>query len=177
MGEDLRKEFADAFERHSDELFRHASLRLPSRERALELSQECFLKAWDYVRRGEEVRQYRSFLYRILNNLIIDEYRRARVQSLDAMMENTETRDAIEGDLLRDETDDLEAAMVRYDAGLALEALSSLHPSYRDTLVMRYVDGLSVTEISEMTGESANAISVRIHRGLRKLRELLEHHE
>lgn len=167
----------EAFERHSDELFRHAVLRLSNRERAVELAQECFLKAWEYASRGGDVRQYRSFLYRILNNLIIDEYRRARTYSLDAMLEDDETRDAIEGGVLRDETSDLEAACIRFDAGRALEALHQLPSPYRDTLVMRYVDGLSVSEIAEATGESQNAISVRIHRGLRRLREILENHD
>jgi DNA-directed RNA polymerase specialized sigma24 family protein len=39
---------------------------------------------------------------------------------------------------------------------------------------MRYVDGLSPQEIAGLIGESENVVSVRVHRGLKKLRALLE---
>lgn len=172
--DDTKQQFADIFEAHSDELFRHALLRLSDRERALELTQETFLKAWTFVSRGEEVRQYRAFLYRILNNLVIDEYRKRKVQSLDAMLEHDATHAIVEGELLRDETDLMEEAMVRFDSKKAVEALAQLGEQHRTVLVLRYIDGLSPKEIAESLAESENTISVRIHRGIKKLRELLE---
>ena len=167
------QEFKDAFEKYSDELFRHATLRLPDRERALELTQECFLRAWEYVVRGEDIRQYRSFLYRVLHNLIVDEYRKKKTQSLDALMEDEETSVFIEGELLRDESDAFEEASVRFDGKRALAALKKLPDPYRVVLVMRFIDGLSPSEIAESINERENAVSVRIHRALRKLRDLL----
>jgi RNA polymerase sigma-70 factor (ECF subfamily) len=172
--EDSAQQFADIFEKHSDELFRHALLRLSDRERALELTQESFLKAWAYVSKGEEVRQYRSFLYRILNNLIIDEYRKHKTQSLDAMLENEETSVMVEAELLRDDTDVAEEAMIRFDGALALAALEQLNDQHKSVLALRYIDGLSPKEIAETLGESENTISVRIHRGMKKLQELLQ---
>ncbi len=172
--ENTQDQFSAVFEKHSDELFRHCHLRLSNRERALELTQETFLRAWQYAQRGEDVRQWRALLYRILNNLIVDEYRKHTTQSLDALLENEETQSAVEGTLLRDDVDGLEDAMVRFDAGRALEALKKLPEPYRGVLVGRYIDGLSPREIAEVTHESENAISVRIHRGLKKLRTMLE---
>ena len=43
---DTEKQFTAAFEQYADELFRHATLRLSDRERALDLTQETFLRAW-----------------------------------------------------------------------------------------------------------------------------------
>ena len=40
-----------------------------------------------YVRSGHEVESFRPFLYKVLNNLIIDEYRKTKESSLDALME------------------------------------------------------------------------------------------
>ena len=170
---DRQEEFRQAFEKHSDELFRHASLRFSNRDRALELTQECFLKAWEYLGRGELIREYRPFLYRTLNNLIIDEYRKKKSSSLDAMLENSETAQQVEGHLLRDETDIFESAAIQYDAKRALETIALLPDNYRTVITMRYVDGLSPSEIAECIHESENAVSVRIHRGMRKLRDLL----
>lgn len=172
--DDRAKKFAEIFEAHVDELFRHCALRLSDRDRALDIVQETFLRAWEYAARGETIRSYRPFLYRILNNLIVDEYRKHTSQSLDAILENEERLSAAERDLLRDPVDALENAMVRYEGALVLHALEKLPEPYRAVIVFRYIDGLSPGEIARTTNESENAISVRIHRGLEKLKKILE---
>ncbi len=171
---DREKTFEEVFEKHSDELFRHCLLRLSDRERAIELTQETFLRTWEYVVRGEDIKQYRPFLYRILNNLIVDEYRKRPVHSLDALLESEENAPTVEAKLLRDETDGFEQAVTRFDSTRAVEALGVLAEPYKTVLVLRYIDGLSPSEIAEHIDESENVVSVRIHRGLRKLRIALE---
>ncbi len=168
-GHDLEK----AFEAYSDELFRHASLRLKDRERAVELTQECFLRAFEYVKGGGVIEQVRPFLYRTLRNLIIDEYRRKKSVSLEAMAEAGEDR-SVETLLPADETNTLTAAIERYDGKRALQLVQSLPDTYKEVLLLRFVEGLTPREIGEIVGESENAVSVRIHRGLKKLKDLFE---
>ncbi len=170
---DLRQRFSDAYERYSDELFRHSSIRLSDRERALELTQECFLKTWEYIERGQSIEDFRPFLYRTLRNLIIDEYRRKKPRSLEAMLEGSEET-SIETLMPNDESNTFETAVGRFEGRRALEALEKLPDLYREVLVLRYVESLSPKEIADIVDESENAVSVRIHRGLKKLRELLE---
>src|SRR5882672_2885848 len=105
MGTDT---FTEGFERYSDELFRHCMLRLSDRERALELTQEAFLRAFEYSQKNE-IRELRPFLYRTLRHLIIDEYRKHKTVSLEAMAAQSE-RD-VEDYLPPDETNTLEAAI------------------------------------------------------------------
>lgn len=164
--------FSEAYEAHADELFRHACLRLPSRERALEITQDCFVRAFEYVKRGEEVREYQAFLYRVLKNLIIDEYRRGKTESLEALVDE-EAGETVDALVPPDETNTLESAVARMDGAQALSALKELPESYREVLTLRYVDGLSPKEIAELSGERENAVSVRIHRGLKKLKAIL----
>ncbi len=173
MRKELIKEFEAAFEAYNDELFRHASMRIKDRDRALELTQECFLKVWDYAQKGEEIRELRPFLYRTLRHLIIDEYRRKKTVSLEAMTEANEDPN-VEALLPPDESNTLEAAIERFDGKRALQALADLPEPYREAISLRYVEGLSPREIGDIVGESENAVSVRIHRGLKKLKELLE---
>lgn len=170
---DKEKAFKDAFERYNDELFRHCTLRLSDRERALEITQEAFSRTWEYVVRGGEVREYRSFLYRTLKNLIIDEYRKIKMQSLEAMTEG-ENGEAIDSLMPADDTNTLESAIDRFDGQRALKALQSLPDSYKEVISLRYIEGLSPKEIAQYIDESENAVSVRIHRGLKKLQILLE---
>lgn len=172
---DIEQAFKNAFEAYSDELFRHASLRLSDRERALELTQEAYLRAWQYASKdkGEAIREWRPFLYRTLKHLIIDEYRKMKSYSLEGMIEGGEGG-SVEALLPPDESNTLEAAMGRFDGKQALAALQKLPDAYREALALRFVEGLSPKEIAKILEESENVVSVRIHRGLKKLKALLE---
>jgi RNA polymerase sigma-70 factor (ECF subfamily) len=171
MQEHLR--FENAFEEFSDELFRHAYLRLSERERARELVQETFLKTWEYLERGNSIGNMRAFLYQTLRNLIIDEYRKKKAVSLDEMLLDDDD-ERVEANVPRDETDAFESAMDRFDGARAFHALGTLPDPYREVLSHRFISGLTIGEISDIIGESENVVSVRIHRGLKKLRALLE---
>ena len=172
MQKNRSQEFGEAYERYSDELFRHCALRLKDRERAIEITQETFVRVWQYMERGGEVRELRPFLYRTLRNLIIDEYRKTKSVSLEAMVD--EESEGVEHLLPPDETNTLESAIDRFDGKRALERLQELPENYREVLILRYVDGLTPGEIAKQISESENAVSVRIHRGLKKLKDLLE---
>jgi RNA polymerase sigma-70 factor (ECF subfamily) len=55
----------------------------------------------------------------------------------------------------------------------ALAALRALPEAYRETLILRLVEGLSGPEIAEQTGLSAGSVRVNLHRGMKLLRERL----
>ena len=167
-----RDSIRQAFEAYSDELFRHCLVRLSDRERALELTQECFLKVLQYVERGKEVQDMRPFLYQTLRHLIIDEYRKHKNVSLEALAESAERE--VDDFLPPAEDNVLEAAIGRFDGARALAALWGLPEPYREAVALRYLDGFSPKEIAVLIGESENAASVRVHRGLKKLRAMLE---
>lgn len=171
--EQRERMFREAFDAHADELFRHARARLSDHERARELVQETFLRTWNYLVLGGEIERYRPFLFRTLSNLIIDEYRKHKTVSLDRLLEEDETGVEAEGSLLRDEYDLLEEMAVSFEATAALEGLTKLPPRDQAVVTMRFIDGLSPREIAEALGETENAISVRLHRGIRKLRAIL----
>lgn len=165
------RQLIEAFEAYGDELFRHAFFRLSDRERAVELVQDTFLRVWEYVRKGATVRDIRPFLYRTLRNLIIDEYRRHKSYSLEAML--GEEDESIEVLLPADESNTLEAAVLRAEAARTLRAAQELPELYREVILLRYIEGLSPSEIARRIGASENVVSVRIHRALKKLRDLL----
>lgn len=173
MGADIETAFREAFELHADALFRHACYRLSDRERGYDLVQDTFLRAWDHVSKGKEVRSYQSFLYHILHNLIIDEYRRKKSGSLDAILEDDARAPAIEammaaGSVEESEEELDERALIR-DVRSRMSELPVVH---REILTMRYIDGLDVGEIAELLGVTENVVSVRTHRALSKLREI-----
>ncbi|MEK7514662.1 MAG: RNA polymerase sigma factor [Patescibacteria group bacterium] len=169
----LEQKFKEAYERYADEIFRHACLRLSDRERALELTQECFLRTWEYVKEGREVREFRPFLYRTIKNLVIDEYRKRKSYSLEAIVEKSgDEGGSIEMLMATDNTNTLERSMERFDGKKALSRLKDLPEEFREVLILRYVDSLSLKEIALTLRENENIISVRIYRALKKLRIL-----
>lgn len=170
------KAYLEAFETYSDQLFRHAFFRLSNRDRALELTQETFLKTWDYVQGGGEVQQFKSFLYRILNNMIIDEYRKNKQSSLDEMLENDtgELEKRMSDGSVRETEEELDEQVLLEQIRARIPELPDV---YREAVTMRYIDGFTPKEIAGMIGVSENVVSVRLHRGVLKLRTLCQPQE
>ena len=171
---DVEKAFTQAYQEHSDVLFRHCSFRVSNRERALELTQETFMKTWDAASKGKEIHNYKAFLFRVLNNLIIDEYRKKKSSSLDALLEQEGVSEGSFDDL---QTGSLEEEIDKLEIGLQSQelahALTQLPDSYRSVVVMRFIDGLQPKEIAEVLNENENTVSVRINRGVKKLQEYM----
>ena len=51
-----------------------------------DLVQETFLKTWAYLAKGGKIDTMKAFLYHVLNHLILDEYRKHKTVSLDALI-------------------------------------------------------------------------------------------
>ncbi len=166
--------FLKAFEEYSDALFRHAFLRISDRERAIDVVHDTYTKVWSYVRSGHDIESFRPFLYKVLNNLIIDEYRKTKEASLDALFEIEGVDEGSFDDLTSDNVESLAATL---DGKQAFAMLEELPDTYREVLILRFVDELGPKEISNLIEESENVVSVRLHRGLRLLRERIEARE
>src|SRR3989344_4641943 len=67
-----------------------------------------------------------------------------------------------------------ETLITSIDARHALEYLQDIPPQYREAVVLRYIDGLSPKEIAELIETTENVVSLRIHRGLKALKKILE---
>lgn len=62
----------------------------------------------------------------------------------------------------------------RAEAAAALRAIRALPDTYRETLIMRLVEGLTGPEIAERTGMTPDSVRVHLHRGMKLLREALQ---
>jgi RNA polymerase sigma-70 factor (ECF subfamily) len=169
--DDHETRFLKAFEEYNDALFRHAFLRLSNREKAVDVVHDTFTKVWSYIRDGHEIDTFRPFLYKVLNNLIIDEYRKRKEASLDAMLEKEGVDEGSFPDLTESTAEVLAATI---DGKKAFELLEELPDQYREVIILRFVDQLGPSEISALIEETENVISVRIHRGLKLLRQKIE---
>lgn len=163
-----------AFEEYSDALFRHAFLRISDRERAIDVVHDTYTKVWAYVRKGHEVDSFRPFLYKVLNNLIIDEYRKTKEASLDALFEI----DGIdEGSFDELSSNTVESLAATLDGKQVFGLVETLPDVYKEVIILRFIDELGPKEISILIEETENVVSVRLHRALRLLRQMVESKE
>ena len=160
----LTTRFEEAFDEFLEPIYRYFYYRINDRDRAKDLAQETFMRAWDYARSGKEIGTMKPFLYTTAGNLFKNELRtKGRSVSLDTMQEG--------GFEIADEETSPEE---RIEAKLLMEKLPKLPPRYQEVLRLRYVDGLSPQEIGTVLGERSTTVSVRLHRALQKLRKLHE---
>lgn len=135
----------------------HAILlgRLPPAD-ADDVAQNVFINAYTKLQSLREPAAFAGWIARSARNAAED-FRRA-------MNETVELEDAY----VTHETqaDDVEAAR-------ALEAIRALPQTYRETLMMRLVEGMSGPEISARTGLTPGSVRVNLHRGMQMLRGAL----
>jgi RNA polymerase sigma-70 factor, ECF subfamily len=155
----------EAHNDYSKGLISHAFFKLGNRPMSDDLVQDTFMKTWKYLAREGKIGLMKSFLYRILNNLIVDEYRKRKVASLDVLLEKG----------YEPSTDPRERSMNLLDGKTAILLIARLPQKYQKVMRMRYVQDLTLKEMSLITGRSKNTIAVQLHRGLIKLRSLYQH--
>ncbi|OGI68393.1 hypothetical protein A2738_00700 [Candidatus Nomurabacteria bacterium RIFCSPHIGHO2_01_FULL_42_15] len=142
-----------------------AFFKVSNRELGEDLVQQTFMKTWIYLVKGGKIEMMKSFLYHILNNLIVDEYRKHKTTSLETLMEKgyePSTTDAIN-------------LMTILDGKAAFLLIERLPEMYRRVMRMKYVQDLSLGEMSVLTGLSKNTIAVQLHRGLEKIKLLYKY--
>ncbi len=171
---DKEKDFLAAFDKYADDLFRHAALRLNNRDLAVDVVHDTFVKTWSYLVKGYDIKKFKSFLYKILNNLIIDQYRKKKDMSLDGLLEREEVDESSFPGLAVDYSERLVDGL---DGKKAFDLLDELPIKYREVIICRFVDQLKISEISQLLEESENVISVRLHRGLKILRKKIHENE
>jgi len=136
--------------------------KLQNKALAEDTVQDAFIRTWGFMVKGGEINNMKSFLYKILSNLIVDEYRKRKTSSLDNLIE--------EGFEPSDEHEHTNRMINILDGRMVVLLIKRLPPKYRKVLSLRFINNLSIGEISSTTLQSKNAVTVQIHRGLKRLR-------
>ena len=158
----ISADISDAHDQHQVSLTKHAVYKTHDVDLGEDLVQVTFLKTLLYLRRGGKIHLMRAFLNHILNDLITDEYRKRKPTSLDALLEKG----------FEIGTDERVRLVNALDGKKIVSLIDQLPAKYQVIMRMRYLQDLSLKEMSLLTGQSTNTISVQTHRGLKKLRAL-----
>ena len=120
-----------------------------------DLVQEVFLLAWRRLKSLRDTNAFGSWIAMIARNQAIDYYRKA--------VQTTELGEA----MLKQQAPDPAALAV-------LDTIRAMPEAYRETLVLRLVEGMTGPEIAIQTGLTPDSVRVNLHRGMKILREKLE---
>ncbi len=157
--------YGEIYDRYATRIYRFIFFKVGNQADAEDISSEAFLKAWQYIKEGQAVRNLNAFLYSIARNLVIDHY---RFQARKHEFEEGIIMDIPAGVNLADKAD------IKQDKETILNALKSLKNEYSEVIILRFFDDLSVGEIAQVVGKSQNNTRVLVHRALAALKKSLE---
>lgn len=158
----IKSDMTKAHGLYENALTKRAVFKTSNTDLGDDLVQTTFLKTLLYLQKGGQIDTMRAFLNRILNDLIVDEYRKRKTVSLDTLLENG----------FEPSTDDYERHIDILDGQKVILLIDQLPKKYQRVMRMKYVQGLSLKEMSILTNQTQNTISVQSYRGLKKLKIL-----
>lgn len=165
-----KEAFVKVYDEHVADIHRFVYFKIGRRDEADDLTSIIFLKAWNHIQNKtlEDAKTLRALLYKIARNAIVDYFRdqsRPGAISLD------------------DEDNPVDVAADQADPGMQMDEaremeqirqkLPLLKEEYREMIIMRFINDLSLDEIAEITGKNKGAVRVSLHRALNALRELV----
>ncbi len=162
---------------HLIELYQHRLLRYllfltGKREVAEDLFQETWMRV---LLRGGQYNgkaRFDTWLFAIARNLVIDLSRKRTMASLDEMSDTSVDGRAVEFAI--DGPSPLEEFQLREDRAEVAEVLMKLEPNYREVLVLRFHEELSLEEIANVTRAPLSTVKSRLYRGLAALKPEIE---
>ncbi len=167
--------FENIYNEHIDQLYRFTFFRVSDKEKAIDIVQDVFFKYFKYLTdsiadstENEISFNHKAFLFKTTRNTIIDHYRKKQSQSLDDLLDS--------GYEYSSDEDISHNTSIDIDYKKLVKSLKDLDLESQELVYMRYVDNMSLTEISEITGQKENTISVKVHRILEKLKQRHEKH-
>jgi len=162
---------------HLIELYQHRLLRYllfltGKREVAEDLFQETWMRV---LMRGGQYNgkaRFDTWLFTSARNLVIDLSRKRTMASLDEMSDSTEDGRAFE--VATDGPSPLEEFQLREDRAEVAQVLLKLETNYREVLVLRFHEELSLEEIASVTQAPLSTVKSRLYRGLAALKPEIE---
>ncbi|MCY8939338.1 RNA polymerase sigma factor SigW [Peribacillus frigoritolerans] len=167
--------FGEIVEIYKDKVFQICFRMLGNRQEAEDLAQEAFVRAYVNIRSFNITMKFSTWLYRIATNLCIDRLRKKKPDYyLDAEMAGTEGLNMysqIASDMAKPEE---EVESLELQETIQVEIMK-LPEKYRSVIVLKYIEELSLKEISEILDLPVGTVKTRIHRGREALRKQLRH--
>jgi RNA polymerase sigma-70 factor (ECF subfamily) len=167
--------FGEIVELYKDKVYQLCYRMVGNAHEAEDLAQEAFVRAYTNISSFNQHLKFSTWLYRIATNLCIDRLRKKKPDYfLDAEIAGTEgltmySQIPAKTTLPEDEVVSLEIQQQ------IQQEISKLPEKYRSVIVLKYIEELSLNEISSILELPLGTVKTRIHRGREALREHLRY--
>jgi RNA polymerase sigma-70 factor (ECF subfamily) len=167
--EPLPGTFESWYRTHLSAVYRYVRFRVATRESAEDVTSEVFMKALrSFGRYDASLASPRTWLLRIARNAVTDHLRSLRRRgSLHVTLDRVP-------DLVAEVPTQEERMMRQERIQTLLNANRTLGAADQEILSLRYGAGLNNGEIAESLGISHNAVAVRLHRALKRLKHVVD---
>lgn len=171
--ENFRKGDIQAFnklvERWQHRIHRVAYRYFASHDEAREITQKTFIRAYKKLNTLEEADKFPSWIYRIANNLCLDETKRAGRR-------RSAPLESVKNELLtKSVATDPERSLEKSELGKILQmALNRLPEEQRIVVILKEYEDLKFREIAEILEAPENTVKSRMYYGLKKLKEIFD---
>ncbi|TDQ40696.1 RNA polymerase sigma factor SigW [Aureibacillus halotolerans] len=165
--------YGDIVELYKNKVYHICYRVLGNAHEAEDMAQEAFIRAYVNIHTYDTSKKFSTWLYRIATNVSIDRMRKKKPDfSLDAEVHGTEGLDmysqlSSEDPLVEEQVESLELQ------GWIQEEIMGLPLKYRSAVVLKYIEDLSLKEISDILDLPINTVKTRIRRGREALRKRL----
>lgn len=150
-------------EQYQHRLFRYLVYLSGNRELAEDLFQETWIRVLERGHQYDGKHEFGTWLYTVARNLTIDYLRKKSPVSLDGLMEDEDHAPMEPAD---PSPAAWELVQQHEEAERVSAALAGLPAEYRETLVLRFQDGLALGEIATVTGSPVGTVKSRLYRAL-----------
>ena len=166
--------FGELYEQYYSKIFGHVLRRTASIEIAQDVTSEVFFKALKNLPQFRWVGfPFSSWLYRIATHEIANYFRKSKRRQF--CLEEVSSSISISNPSAEAELLEAEAELKRHEEFLALhENISKLSVKYQEVITLRFFENKQVKEVSEILGKREGTVKSLLHRGLEKLRKLME---
>ena len=178
---DLKAFFGNGVEQNIDALY-SVALRLTRRNAdAEDLVAETVAKAWGAIGNLGDQDRFRPWLFRILHNTFVSEYRKKAIRPVEASFDKGDNSEDELASLLTEQSDDFlvwwsnpERAYFNDLLGdQLLAAIDELPDAFRTVVVLVNVEGFTYDETAEVLGIPPGTVRSRMKRGRTLLQKAL----
>jgi len=165
--------FAVLIERYKTRAFRVVVGIVGSRDEALDVVQESFVKAYYKLNEFRFGSNFYTWFYRLLVNQAIDRWRKISRAGEVSLEEACLTEEALTPDFTGHPATPEEILMNRELRDILQEAIAALSEHHRAVILLREVEGMTYEEISKVLGCSLGTVMSRLHYARERLKNAL----
>lgn len=139
---------------------------------AEDIAQETFIKIWKNIKKFDENKKFKTWMFTIAKNTAIDFIRKKRIIPFSSFEQDDETNNFVEN--IQDEKLSLLNEMIKKDNKTKLsKVLKNLNTKQQLVLYLYYYEEMNFREISEILNISTNTIKSQHLRGIKKLKKIM----